>query len=738
MIAAISDLGQGVDSLFTDNNKTNSRMKTTSPYPQVLTDRNGQRLPDNKSNSLYEDLGLQTDEATRRIENTSTLLNAKYGLEQTEDFETFRGRLLSPSEYTFNPELGFVSLNIRLKPNQVLGVAYDYYYTFNCDTLYTVGELSEENTISDVNEDGETESASVLYVKMLKSSRQKVSHPTWDLMMKNVYALRTNQLNPNDFSFDIFFEDDERDGSLKKFLPFPQVRDLPLLNMFNLDRLNAQNDKQPDGVFDFVPGITVIPRNGSIIFPKLEPFGSGLDTLVSRGVPQADVDRYKFNELYDEAIIVAREKLEQNKFVMVGEYKSGISSEIALGAWNLPPNSIRVRAGSQLLVEGQDYEVDYGSGRLRILNETYLQQGVPLDISFEDTSVFSFQQKSMLGLRADYALGKHANIGATYLRLFERPFTQKVNIGDDPINNRIFGLDFDYSKDAPWITKVVDKLPIYSTKETSNVLFTAEVAALRPGHPKVINLSNEDSGVVNIDDFEGAVSGLPLGTQTNRWSLSSVPTTLGADRSSQQVMVPEVALKDDLGLNANRALLNWYVIDRGERSASDDDHSYSRAIDQDELFQRNVPPGQFPDIYTFDLTYYPDERGPYNFDLPNGGRANSAGVEFDANDRELKLLEPETRWGGITRYMVNNDFQSTNYEFIDFWLMNPYMENADGTGHFNDEEGRLVFQLGNISEDVMKDNLQFYENAIPTETTFLLTMDLSNSFWMYRMLDLMA
>ena len=715
MIAAISDLGQGVDSLFTENNQGNPQMQVTEPYPQILTDRYGGKLPDNRSNTLYVEQGLETDEATRRIENTSTLLQGKYGLKQTDDFETFRGRLLSPSEYTFNPELGFISLNIRLKANQVLGVAYDYYYTFNCDTLYTVGELSEENTISDVNEEGETESASVLYVKMLKNSRQNVSHPTWDLMMKNVYALRTNQLNPDDFSFDIYFEDDDVDGSLKKFLPFPQVNDLPLLNMFNLDRLNSQNDKQPDGVFDFVPGVTVIPRNGSIIFPKLEPFGSGLDTLVTRGVPQADVDRYKFQELYDEAIIVAREKLEQNKFVMVGEYKSSVSSEIALGAWNLPPNSLRVRAGSQLLVEGQDYEVDYGSGRLRILNETYLQQGVPLDISFEDSSVFSFQQKSMLGLRADYALSKYANIGATYLRMSERPFTEKVNIGDDPINNRIFGIDFDYSKDAPWLTKAVDKLPIYSTKEPSNVLFTAEVAALKPGHPKVINLSGGDTGVVNIDDFEGAVSGLPLGTQTNLWSMSSVPSTLGKNTNNQRVDLPESQLKDDLALNANRALLNWYVIDRGDRSTADDIHSYSRAVDQDELFQRNVPPGQFPDIYTFDLTYYPDQRGPYNFDLPDGRDNLSAGVAFDQNDRQLKLLEPESRWGGITRYMVNNDFQNTNYEFIDFWMLNPYMEREDETGHLMDEEGRLIFQLGNISEDVMKDNLQFYENSIPTK-----------------------
>jgi len=716
MITAITDLAEGDQALFSSNNPL---LTPQDPIDPLYRDRNQQILPDNKVNTLYEDLGLETDETTRRIENTSTALQSIYGLEQTEDFETFRGRLLNPGEYTFNPELGFVSLNIRLKPNQVLGVAYDYYYTFNCDTLYQVGELSEESTISDVSETGEIESESVIYVKMLKSSNQKVSHPTWDLMMKNVYSLRTNQLNPDDFTFDIFYEDDFSDGSLKKFLPFDGVENLPLLNLFNLDRLNSQNDPQPDGVFDFVPGVTVIPRNGSLIFPKLEPFGSGLDPLVDLGVPQALVDSFKYQALYDESLFDAREQLELNKFVMVGEYKSSVSSEIALGAWNLPQGSLRVRAGSQLLVEGVDYEVDYGSGRLRILNETYLQQGVPLDIQFEDTSVFSFQQKTMIGLRADYALSKHANIGATFLQLKERPFTEKVNIGDDPIKNQIFGLDFDYSQEAPWITKAVDKLPFYSTKAPSNILFTAEVAALRPGHAKGVNLSGDkddedrDKGVVSIDDFEGAVSGLPLGTQTNRWSLSSVPTTLGYNSSAE--ILPESELTDDLQLNSNRALLNWFVADRGGSEAFDDSHPYTRRVLQDELFQRTVAQSQLRDLFTFDLNYYPGERGPYNFDVP-GGRENSAGIVYNEASREIELLEPESRWAGITRYMINNDFQATNYEFIDFWMLNPYMERPDDAPpHLMDEEGRIVFQLGSISEDIMKDNLQFYENSVPVD-----------------------
>ncbi|MBT8229672.1 MAG: cell surface protein SprA, partial [Bacteroidia bacterium] len=449
----------------------------------------------------------------------------------------------------------------------------------------------------------------------------------------------------------------------------------------------------------------VIPRSGSIVFPVLEPFGSSLDSLFQDPVV---AEKYKFQELYDTTVTIAREILVKNKFVMAGKYKSTVSSEYSLGAWNIPQGSVTVRAGSQLLTEGVDYEVDYGIGRVRIINEAYLQQGAPINISYEDNSVFSLQQKTMLGLRAEYEVNDNFYIGGTYLRLFERPFTEKVNIGDDPINNRIFGLDMDFSNEAPWITKAVDKLPFYSTNTESNINFTAEVAALKPGHSGAVNLngSDDNSGVVSIDDFEGAVSGFPLSSQPNRWVLASVPETED---------FPESQLNNDLTYGANRARLNWYVIDRAARRSNvDSDNSYTRFINQQELFNRQLPQGQLPDLFTFDMTYYPDERGPYNFDPP-GGTVYSAGIqEYDRDQEKLVLAEPESRWAGIMRYMQNSDFQAANYEFIEFWLLNPFMEKPDGSGHIPDENGFITFHLGNVSEDLMHDNIQFYENSIPT------------------------
>ncbi len=696
-IVAIADLGEGVDSLFDD---PDADYAVSMPLDPLLVDANGQVLPDNRTNDLYTNR-LEIDGEARRSEFTNTRLTSVYNMKQTQGYEIYRGRLLNPGEYTFNAELGYLSLNVRLQPNQVLGVAYQYYYTQNCDEVYKVGEMATDALAPNTNEEGEQQTESVLYVKMLKSTNQKPESNQWDLMMKNVYPLRTSQLTPQDFVFDIFYEDD-RTATIKKFLPIPGLENTPILNIFNLDRLNSQNDPQPDGVFDFAPGITVLPRNGTIIFPVLEPFGEGLCAALPPGVPCSAVDTLKFNQLYDLSITNAREQLERNKFVMIGKYKSDVSAEISLGSWNIPQgeNSVIVRAGGKRLREGVDYEIEYGIGRLRILNEAYLQQGVPITVDFEDNSFFNVQQKTMLGWRADYAASEKLNIGATYLRLFERPFTQKVNLGDDPINNRIFGVDLNYTTETPFMTKALDALPLYSTNEVSQLNASVEAAVLIPGHSKAINLNGDDNGgVVNIDDFEGAVSGLPLGTQPLRWILASVPAEF-----------PEYNAPG-LESGYNRAQLSWYVIDQFARRSTDIQSPYTRLVNPTELFQRQLQPTEIQDLRTFDLTYNPRRRGPYNFDTDLGG-SFSAGVDYNEDENAIELSEPNTRWAGIMTYINNSDFEATNYEFIDFWLLNPFM---DTTRTFDGEAGSLTFHIGNVSEDVLGDNIQFYENTIPTD-----------------------
>lgn len=660
---------------------------------------NGKPLPDNDANGLYRK--LLNNPGMREIDQTVSILqSSQFGLQQSRDFEKVSARKLSPTEYTYHPELGFISLNINVQPDQVVGVAFQYSY--NGET-YKVGELSinQETT-------GTDSSLQVLYVKMLKSTTQRTDIPTWDLMMKNVYSIGAFQVNQEDFRLDIFYEDPGKGE--KRFLPETNLAGKPLLRVFNLDQLNVQGDPQPDGVFDFVTGITINPRNGRIMFPVLEPFGSALDEQITTDRLR---DKYVYNELYDRTIFLAREFPEKNRYVIRGEYKSSVSSEISLGAFNIPPGSVRVSAGGQILIEGRDYEVDYNIGRVRILNDAILNSGVPINVSFEDNTLFGFQTKTMLGLRADYELDENFNIGGTFLQLFERPFTQKVNVGEDPINNKIYGLDVNLSREAPWLTRAVDALPLISTKAPSNISFMAEAAVLRPGHARAVNQSRRDrEGVVYIDDFEGSASSFDLRIPANQWVLASVPQN---DEENNNPLFPESRLVNDIRAGANRARMNWYRIDQSARGPGDNENPYTQLIPQNEIFPNlKLTPDQLPNVQTLDITYYPNERGPYNFDVPDGYPGYTRGVTFIGDS--LILRDPETRWAGIMRDLNTNDFQAANIEFLEFWMLSPFLDPADPQGpspFVNEQQGDLYINLGNISEDILRDSRKFFENGLP-------------------------
>ena len=690
-------------------------------------------LPDNGANDLYSRL-VNAGEQVRDIDRAvSTLQSARFGLQPIRDYEKVSARRLTAREFTVHPELGFISLNINVQPDQVVAVSYRYKYNGN---IFKVGELSvnTDNANNGVLNNGRSGTRpqedttrfanQVLFTKMLKSSTQRVGQPTWDLMMKNVYSLGAYQVNQEDFRLDIQYEDPGE--GFKRFLPVPvrnpvlgpgsdPIPGLPLIRAFNLDRLNVQNDPQPDGVFDFVPGITINPTTGRVYFPVLEPFGSDLAELLR---PE-DREQFVYQELYDSTIFQAREFPEKNRFAIRGSYKSSVQSEISLGAFNIPPGSVRVTAGGALLEEDRDYSVDYSTGRVRILNDAILSSGVPINVSFEDNTVFSLQTKTMLGLRADYEISDKLSVGGTFMQLFERPFTQKVNIGEDPINNKIFGLDATFQTESGWLTRMVDKLPLFSTSAPSNISLTAETAWLRPGHSRAINRARGDkTGIVYIDDFEGTASPIDLKTPVQSWYLASVPQN---DAGNNNPLFPE-AQQPGLVSGANRALLNWYRFEPNSRTGvtGATENIYTSAVPQQEVFPNlDIPLSQRARVqfFTFDMSFNPGIRGPYNFDTPEGIPGFTSGA-FLENDliSPVKLFSPETRWGGIMREMRTPDFQSSNIEFIEFWMLSPFLDPNNASlpaGDGADKQGTLYINLGNVSEDILKDSRKAFENGLP-------------------------
>lgn len=657
-------------------------------------------LPDNNSNTLYQNLQQMPES---RMQSNAISSMTRLGLRDPIDYKNVTARKLNPSEFSFNPQLGYISINTQPNPDDVIGVAYRYTYN---GKVYQVGEFSEDLPPDTTNQ-------KVIYLKLLKSTSALPSLPIWDLMMKNVYVLGGYGVSKENFRLNILYQDPG--GGEKRYLPEGASEGIPLLTVLNLDRLNQQNDPAPDGVFDFVEGLTVNTQQGKIIFPVLEPFGS--DLLPAIGPDPLLQRKYPYQVLYDSTKAIALQSQQNNRFVMRGSYKSTSSSEISLGGFNIPQGSVSVTAGGQRLVENQDYQIDYGLGRIKILNTGILNSGMPINIQYEDNATFGFQQQNFLGSRFDYIVNPKLTLGGTFMRLTERPFTQKTNVGDDPIKNTNLGLDASYQSEFPGLTRALDKLPLYSTTASSFITASGEVAGLFPGHSKIIN-GVDPGGTVYIDDFEGTRSSYDLKFPIQSWSLASTPS--GARDKDGNLMFPE-ATSDSLEYGYNRANLNWYMLEPTLIDPitggvpgyvkKDPDQHYIRLIQQQEIFPQISNNTMQNSLATFDLSFYPQERGPYNFDVDNIDPVTG------------RLMNPSKRWGGITRYIDNTDFEQSNVEFIEIWMMDPYLGNRQANSN-----GYLYINLGDVSEDVLKDHSMAFENGIPNPVS---TLQLNATPWGY-------
>ena len=670
-IVGMADLGE----ISTSN--SNIHPLTTNP------------LPDNGTNDLYS--FLLNNPNNRNPALINTLLLAK-GLTPVNDFEKTFARKLDPSEYYFNPQVGFLSLNQQLQPDDVLAVAYQYTYN---GKVYQVGEFSQDVTV-----DSTQGVQKVLFLKLLKATSQRPLLPIWHLMMKNIYSLDVTGVQADGFSLNVYYS--EPSGGLKRYLPVTNdaYSGRPLISILKVDRLNNRNDPIPDGQYDFVDSFTVLSQQGKIIFPVLEPFGNYLDSTAFKDEPTSIKDSFIYYQLYDSIKAIAQTYANLDRFYIQGTIKGSSTTDIYLGGFNIPPGSVTVTAGGQVLQENIDYVIDYNLGTMKVINQAIINSGVPVNVQYENNATYGVQQRTFMGLRLDYLANKKLTLGATMQRLTERPFFTKVNYGEDPIQNTMLGFDFNYHSELPAVTRWLNKLPNYSTKAVSTINAYGEAAVLKPGHPSQIGKGNE--GLVYIDDFEGTTSNIDLRFPFVSWVLASTP------QGTPQF--PEATLTNDLAYGKNRAKLAWYNIEPTLQDKSSPNNPLKndlaalsdprvRAVYTNELFPQRTT--NVTDVLsgTFDLAYYPTELGPYNF------TNDRADISPDG-----KLINPQKRWGGIMRSIDQTDFETANIEFLEFWVQDPFIKDTLSKG------GKLVINLGNISEDVLKDGRRFYENGLNTPT----------------------
>ncbi len=696
-----------------------------------LRPANAQTPAENAANREYAALLAGGTAGRDNLQVDGFLQSLNPGLAKNVDFERVRARKLDNREFTFNAQLGYLSLNTPLLPDQVLGVSYTYLYN---GKTYKVGETSDDY--------GSLPADQVVFLKMLRASNPGVgtlptsrpdpstpgtttrNTPTWDLMMKNIYPLNASQLSRDNFQLQIIYKDDATGVDLVSLKEGARLQNRPLIEVLNLDHVNPNNDRNPDGNFDFFPGITIDPELGKIIFPNVQPFGSYLRTQfdtagVSGPAERLLLQKYVYSELYTQTQSDAQQRQEKDKFFLRGRFQGGASSdEINLPGIGIAQGSVRVRSGSTLLTEGTDYQVFYDQAKVKILNPAYLNSANELRVEFEKNALVQVQPRKLLGARLDYRLSNDVTLGATALHLLENqaPGINRVNVGDEPGNNTIVGLDGSIRKDSRVLTKYLDMLPFVSTKEISTIAFSGEFAKLLPGRSQ---LGNGENGVSYIDDFENARTPYTLGGLASipAWRLASTPLPIGGSTA--------------VGLQYayQRARLAWYTIDQsyytggpnvpGNIGAADLTNHYVRGVKRDEVFP-NKDLGSTGNgyEYTFDMAYYPRERGAYNYNptVDNTGKFFSG---TEATDTGLK-----NKFGGISRAITfDTDFDNANIEYLEFWMMDPFINTPNGKVEDPDSSipskpnttgGDFIINLGNVSEDVLKDQNQHeFENGLP-------------------------
>ena len=713
-IVAFADMGELNNPNSTYRNLVDDS-GTVLPGNVVSINSNGQVLfiPQNEANNIYDPTVLAGIRDISTVDNT---LISRFQMDQGTDYSILENaRRLSNNEYTLNPQLGYISLNRRLNDGEVLAVAYEYTVAGSVNgsakKSFKVGEFSNDGIQAPQN----------LAVKLLRSeilqtfrrntvTNQDESFPTWRLMMKNVYALGAFPLTQDGFRFEIQFRDDDT-GIPSNTLQNAQtagIPNLPLIQLFNLDQLDQSQFRTADGFFDYVEGVTVNSQNGYVIFPTAEPFGNGLENNLTN---PAD-SRFLFKEMYlNTKINIQNNFQNKDKYFLKGYFKSDNAGGISIGAFNVPQGSVKVTAGGRQLVEGIDYVVDYQLGRVQILDPGLQASGTPINISTENNAVFNQQRKTFMGIDVEHRFSENFVLGGTILNVMERPLTPKINFGSEPIDNTMIGLNVDLSTEVPYFTKLANKLPFVDTDAPSNLSVRADFAFLLPGTPKGIDVTG--AATTYIDDFEASQIPISLISPLD-WYEASTPRFFNGFNGDQS----------DLSYNYKRGKLAWYSIDQifygiGQTPASVDAQELSRAETRQINFRELFPNQQLDitqnaQIRTLDLAYFPEERGSYNFN-PNATIVNGV----------TKLPNPETNWGGIMRALNTNNFDQANVEYIQFWVMDPYQNysitNEEGLpvdfnpNDISNQVGDLYINLGNISEDVLRDNRKMFENGLPED-----------------------
>lgn len=571
-------------------------------------------LPPIAQNQVYQESFREVEEVSGRI---------------------VKGRFIKLTEgkdYIVQKYAGFVTFKAPPNETDIIAVSYsiDNELEGPTDDQF-FGEFLTEAT---------SDTSKRLVLKLVKPQNLLPSNTTaWKLLLKNIYYLGSRNINKEGFELDIKYEVDGQD-------PVSIIGPTRLLNAFGLDLLDQSSSSRPDGLFDFIPGKTIIPETGDIIFPVLEPFGRN----IPKNIP--DFDSLKYLDVYDTTQTIAKLNKLKDKFIITGKASGSASSNYQLG-FNVVENSVRVTLDGRELTPGIDYVVDYNIGMLTIRNSSALVPNANLRITYEENDLFQIASKTLFGLRGMFDLSKKTKVGFSALTLTEQTLSDKVRIGEEPLSNSIYGLDFSTEFDLPFLTTALDYL--ISTKTPSSMSLRGEFAYMSPDPNTKKSTIASDGGksIAYIDDFEGSKRIIPVGISYTVWKDLSVPR-LSPEINSLPIM-------QRMNYKAKAWWFNYLPSNVNVRHIWPD---------------RKVARGDEA-VTVLDFAYLPDTAGSYNYTPDFSDKTKS--------------------WGGMMKLLSTtaNNLSDENIEFIEFWMqLNEAPPNS-----------KIYIDLGKISEDVIPNGI---------------------------------
>ncbi len=159
-------------------------------------------------------------------------------------------RKLNSSDYIINQQAGYVSLKTNVYENDYIGVSYKEIGT---------GKTYGTNSI--------TFTQDTLVLKMMRAGSVNPATDTvaWAMKMKNIYRIPVSGIIQTGFEFKPYYVNP------LTLLPSAYLPgDGPLIEALGLGQYLP-----PDiTIFNYIPGRTVNPETGDIIFPTLEPFNT--------------------------------------------------------------------------------------------------------------------------------------------------------------------------------------------------------------------------------------------------------------------------------------------------------------------------------------------------------------------------------------------------------------------------------------------------------------------------------